>query len=44
MPGDNVELVLSLVHDVAADVGTRYVLFYGGMRTCPDKLFQFHTP
>lgn len=25
MPGDNVELVLSLVHDVAADIGTRRV-------------------
>lgn len=23
MPGDNIELVLSLVHDVAADLGTR---------------------
>ena len=25
MPGDNVELVCDLVHDVAAEVGTRYV-------------------
>ncbi|KAI0348472.1 translation elongation factor Tu [Trametopsis cervina] len=30
MPGDNVELVLSLVHDVAADVGTRFTLREGG--------------
>jgi len=25
MPGDNVEMVCSLVHDVAAEVGSRYV-------------------
>jgi translation elongation factor EF-Tu-like GTPase len=29
MPGDNVEMVCNLVHDVAAEVGSRYVqLFY----------------
>ena len=25
MPGDNVEMVCDLVHDVAAEVGSRYV-------------------
>ncbi|EIN13675.1 translation elongation factor Tu [Punctularia strigosozonata HHB-11173 SS5] len=30
MPGDNVELVCDLVHDVAADVGTRFTLREGG--------------
>jgi len=29
MPGDNVELVCELVHDVAADVGTRFTLREG---------------
>ncbi|TCD61755.1 translation elongation factor Tu [Steccherinum ochraceum] len=30
MPGDNVEMVCELVHDVAADVGTRFTLREGG--------------
>ncbi|KAF7799034.1 hypothetical protein EIP86_010264 [Pleurotus ostreatoroseus] len=30
MPGDNVELVCDLVHDVAAEVGTRFTLREGG--------------
>lgn len=30
MPGDNVEMVCNLVHDVAADVGTRFTLREGG--------------
>ncbi|GJE87586.1 elongation factor Tu [Phanerochaete sordida] len=30
MPGDNVEMILDLVHDVAADVGTRFTLREGG--------------
>jgi len=30
MPGDNVELVCELVHDVAAEVGTRFTLREGG--------------
>jgi len=27
MPGDNVEMVCTLVHDVAAEAGSRYVAF-----------------
>ncbi|KAI0280642.1 P-loop containing nucleoside triphosphate hydrolase protein [Russula aff. rugulosa BPL654] len=30
MPGDNVEMVCSLVHDVAAEVGSRFTLREGG--------------
>jgi len=30
MPGDNVEMVCDLVHDVAAEVGTRFTLREGG--------------
>lgn len=30
MPGDNVEMICELVHDVAADVGTRFTLREGG--------------
>ena len=30
MPGDNVELVCDLVHNVAAEVGTRFTLREGG--------------
>jgi elongation factor Tu len=30
MPGDNVELVCELVHNVAAEVGTRFTLREGG--------------
>jgi elongation factor Tu len=30
MPGDNVEMVVSLVHDVAAEVGSRFTLREGG--------------
>lgn len=30
MPGDNVEMVCELVHDVAAEVGTRFTLREGG--------------
>ncbi|GBE77895.1 translation elongation factor Tu [Sparassis latifolia] len=30
MPGDNVEMVCQLVHDVAAEVGTRFTLREGG--------------
>lgn len=30
MPGDNVEMVCDLVHDVAAEVGSRFTLREGG--------------
>ena len=30
MPGENVELVCDLVHDVAAEVGSRFTLREGG--------------
>ena len=30
MPGDNVEMVCELVHDVAAEIGTRFTLREGG--------------
>lgn len=30
MPGDNVELACELVHNVAAEVGTRFTLREGG--------------
>ena len=30
MPGDNVEMVCSLVHDVAAEIGSRYVALLVG--------------
>lgn len=30
MPGDNVEMVCDLVHDAAAEVGTRFTLREGG--------------
>ena len=30
MPGDNVEMVCELVHDIAAEVGTRFTLREGG--------------
>jgi len=30
MPGDNVELVCELVHDIALEVGTRFTLREGG--------------
>ncbi|EKM61179.1 uncharacterized protein PHACADRAFT_247623, partial [Phanerochaete carnosa HHB-10118-sp] len=30
MPGDNVEMICDLIHDVAADVGTRFTLREGG--------------
>lgn len=44
MPGDNVEMVCELVHDVAADVGTRWARFLtlGIMQRLID-IFQFHT-
>lgn len=30
MPGDNVEMVAELVHDVAAEIGSRFTLREGG--------------
>ena len=30
MPGDNVEMVCELVHDIAAEVGSRFTLREGG--------------
>lgn len=30
MPGDNVEMVCELVHDVAAEAGSRFTLREGG--------------
>jgi elongation factor Tu len=30
MPGDNVEMICELVHDVAAEVGSRFTLREGG--------------
>lgn len=30
MPGDNIELLCELVHNVAAEVGTRFTLREGG--------------
>lgn len=46
MPGDNVELVLSLVHDVAADVGIRYacLMTFRFLRVLISFPFQFHAP
>lgn len=40
MPGDNVEMVCELVHDVAAEAGSRFTLREGGKTS---KLYIYST-
>lgn len=43
MPGDNVEMVCDLVHDVAAEVGSRYVALLRSTLPTSHKRPQLHS-
>lgn len=40
MPGDNVEMVCTLVHDVAAEAGSRFTLREGGKTSTFSSLLS----